>query len=102
MTETRDFDDHTIKITDMDSGPTNQRRVYINGNDVTERALEYMGPRKQDRMGPVPWADGQVLHAMISGIQNDDIVVTEDGIKLRARYVTQNHGGVVQKLRDLL
>jgi len=71
MSRSRDVDDHRIEIGQHLDGKG--KRVYLDGNDVTEKVLEELGPRHENRGMPVPHGDQFVLDWMESKIRNGEI-----------------------------
>jgi hypothetical protein len=71
MSRTRKVDGHTIEIGQHLDGKG--KRVYLDGNDVTEKVLRELGPRTESRGMPVPHGDQFVLDWMERKIKNSEI-----------------------------
>lgn len=71
MSRTREVDGHRIEIGHHLDG--RGKRVYLDGNDVTEKVLEELGPRPQSRGMPLPHGDKFVLDWMEQKINAGEI-----------------------------
>lgn len=71
MSRMREVEGHTIEIGQYLEGKG--KRVYLDGNDVTEDVLHELGPRHENRGMPVPHGDQFVLDYIESKIRAGEI-----------------------------
>lgn len=69
--KSRQIGDNTLKLGEELDG--RGKRIYFNGEDVTHRALDYLGPRHENRGLPVPHGDDYVLNTLEMAIRSGEI-----------------------------
>lgn len=67
----REIDGNVLKIGEELEG--RGKRIYFNDEDVTARALDYVGPRHVNRGLPVPHGEDYVLHTLEMAIRSGEI-----------------------------
>lgn len=71
MGRMREVEGHKIEIGYHLDG--RGKRIYLDGRDVTEKALEELGPRTESRGMPLPHGDAFVLDWMETKIRAGEI-----------------------------
>lgn len=100
MSISKVVDGHRIETGDEFEGQG--RRILVDGNDVTEDALVYLGPRHENRGLKVPHGSEWAISTIGMGIRNGNIVVTMHGIDVVSTPSSEPNNSLIGRIRRLV